>query len=94
VPLLYAPGINIYPSQINGDFGYRSGGDSQQLVKNGLYNDELARQWQADADFIVTEPDWQSPSGDFNTTKIELFQTEPTNPCAPNSYLLVFKGKP
>jgi hypothetical protein len=97
VPLLYAPGIKIYPSQIYGLFSFRVGGESQQLVKNGLWNDELARQWRLEASFIVTELNWYRiyrPGGDLDPTPFEVFQTAPVNLCDPYSYLLVYKKKP
>ena len=97
VPLLYAPEIRIYNPQVYGLFSFRMGGDSEQLEKNGLWNDELARQWRADADFIVTEANWYQiyrPGGDLDTTQFEEFQTAPTNPCDPYSYLLIYKRKP
>jgi hypothetical protein len=97
VPLLYAPGISIYPSQIYGLYGYRIGGDPHQMVKNGLYNDELARLWREKADFIVTESSGyniQIPGGDLDTLKFEAFRTAPANPCDPYSYLIVYKRKP
>ena len=97
VPLLYAPGISIYPSQIYALFSFRMGGDPQQLAKNGLWNDELAKQWRAESDFIVTESNWYQihrPGGDLNTTQFNAFQTAPTNPCDPYSYLIIYKRKP
>ena len=97
VPLLYAPEIKIYFPQIYALFSFRVGGDSEQLVKYGLWNDELARQWRAESDFIFTEVDWYQtyrPGGDLDTTKFEEFQTAPVNPCDPYSYLLIYRRKP
>ena len=97
VPLLYAPEIKIYFPQIYALFSFRVGGDSEQLVKYGLWNDELARQWRAESDFIVTEVDWYQtyyPGGDLDTKKFEEFQTVPVNPCDPYSYLLIYRRKP
>jgi hypothetical protein len=97
VPLLYAPEIRIYSPQVYGLFSFRLGGDSQQMIKHGLWNDELARQWRAEADFIVTESNWDQihrPGGDLDTTRFEEFRTAPTNPCDPTSYLIVYQRKP
>ncbi len=97
VPLLYAPGINIYVPPIYAVFSYRIGGDPQQLAKYGLWNDALASQWRTKANFIVTESrNYQpyQPGGDIDTNKYDVYQTVPTNPCDPNSYLLVYKRKP
>jgi hypothetical protein len=73
------------------------GGESQQLAKNGLWNDELARQWRSEASFIVTELNWYQiyrPGGDLDPSQFEVFETAPVNPCDPYSYLLVYKKKP
>jgi hypothetical protein len=97
VPLLYAPGIKIYTPQIYGLYSFRLGGDPDQLVKYGLWNDELAKRWRAEAGFIVTEVNWYQvyrPGGDLDTTKFEEFQTAPANPCDPYSYLLIYERKP
>jgi hypothetical protein len=97
VPLLYVPGISIYSPQIYALFSFRVGGDPEQLEKYGLWNDELARQWREEASFIVTESirsQTYRPGGDLDTTQFDVFRTAPTNPCDPNSYLLVYKRKP
>ena len=97
VPLLYAPGISIYIPPIYAVFTFRVGGDPQQLAKYGLWNDALASQWRQDAGFIVTESTWYQPyqpGGDIDSTKYNVFQTVPTDPCDPHSYLLVYERKP
>jgi hypothetical protein len=97
VPLLYAPGINIYVPPIYAVFSYRVGGDPKQLAKYGLWNDALASQWRKETSFIVTESfSYQPyrPGGDIDAEKYDVFKTVPTNPCDPNSYLLVYKRKP
>ena len=92
VPLLYAPDIKIYPPQIYAGYSFRLDGDPRELLKYGLWNDELAKQWKAESDFIVTEADY--PVGDLDANKFEEFQTIPANPCDPNSYLIVYRRKP
>lgn len=53
VPLLYMPGIEIYPPQLNGDYTYQLGGDPDALAKYGFWNETLAQQWADEADFIL-----------------------------------------
>jgi hypothetical protein len=55
VPLLYLPGIEIYPPQINDGYSHREGGDADELERIGLWNDELSERWVEDADFILIE---------------------------------------
>jgi hypothetical protein len=51
----------------------------------------------AEAGFIVTEADWNltyRPAGGLDTARFDVFQTAPTDPCNPNSYLLVYQRRP
>ncbi|HEY2980138.1 MAG TPA: glycosyltransferase family 39 protein [Anaerolineales bacterium] len=54
-PLLYVPGIRIYPPQINDGYSFRVGGDAQELLKYGLWNAELQTLWLQQADFVIVE---------------------------------------
>jgi hypothetical protein len=97
VPLLYAPQISIYSPQIYWLFSFREGGDAGLLLKHGLWNDELAKQWRAESDYIVTEVNWYQiyhPGGDLDKTQFDEHDTLPANPCDPYSYLIVYKRKP
>lgn len=97
LPLLYAPGISIPYPQIYGVYSFRAGDDTQALLKNGLWNAELAARWRAEADFIVTEADWYQqfrPGGDLDTSQYGLVYSHTTNPCVPNSSLVVYQRNP
>ncbi|HEX7540898.1 MAG TPA: hypothetical protein VF352_02100 [Anaerolineales bacterium] len=96
VPLLYAPKINIYFPQIYATSYFHEGGDSEQLLKFGLWNDVLARQWWEEADYIVTETNWEQAyrPANFDSSQFDIFQTMPPNPCNPLSYLLIYHRKP
>ncbi len=54
-PLLYARGIKIYPPQINDGYAHYIGGDSQELLKYGFWNDELDAQWRQEAGYVIVE---------------------------------------
>jgi hypothetical protein len=54
-PLLYLPGIKIYPAQINNGYSHRVGGNVDDLRRIGLWNDEMKEQWLEEADFILIE---------------------------------------
>ncbi len=96
VPLLDAPDINIYYPQIYANSTFAEIGNSEQLLKFGYWNEELARRWWEEADYIVTETNWAQAyrPADFDPSLFETFQTIPPNPCAPQSYLLIFHRKP
>jgi len=93
VPLLYASNINIYIPQIYATSYFGQGGDSNLLLKQGFWNQELAKQWLAKADYIVSESDWYQRAdlkNNINITQYNTIQTVPANPCNPSSYLVIF----
>ena len=53
--LLYLPFIQVYPQQINGIYSYQVGGNTQEILRRGQWNDTAAAQWLEEADFIVLE---------------------------------------
>lgn len=59
---LYMPNVNIYPPQMNHVHSYYNGGDPDVLLRFSKWNAELARQWLAEADYILLQ----------NTEKIYL----------------------
>ena len=52
---LYLPDVEIYPPQLNQVHSYFIGGDSNELLRRGVWNDALAAQWLQDADYILNE---------------------------------------
>jgi len=98
-PLLYVPGIKIYPPQINGAYSYKLGGYDypDSVLRLGYWNAFLDYEWQREADFVLLQSRMQqeSPntyvlsSGEF----IELESTPPLNPCDPLSSIRIFKKK-
>jgi hypothetical protein len=52
---LYMPDVKIYPPQMNHVHSYFIGGDADTLLHYSQWNDELARQWLADADYILVQ---------------------------------------
>lgn len=93
-PLLYVPGIRIFPQQMEGDYSYYLGGDSQQLLKLGLMNPELDAQWLAQADYILVEErlfkNWLGTSPPTQGYE-EIQPTPPTVSCYPGSQIHIFQ---
>lgn len=95
VPLLYVPGIRIYPAQINGDYSFLSTGDDLDLINRfGRWNQTLASQWASEADYVLIEQrkfrDWMRDlmlSGGYE----ELPSIPPTVSCRDNSQIRIFK---
>ena len=93
-PMLYLPGVDIYPPQINDGYSYREGGDAEGLFRSGFWNSELSHRWMDEADFIIVEEwryldNWKQfvESGDFQ----ELERTNDLNYCTKNTGLRIFR---
>lgn len=97
VPLLYLPGVRLFPAQINGDYSYRLGGDADALARYGFWSAELAHQWAERADFIlIEESEYQGWLADYVEGEDfdELAPTPPTEPCRPGSAIHIFRRVP
>lgn len=94
-PLLYVPGIKIYPPQMIGDYSYVTGGEPDQLFEFGFWNQELDHRWINEADYILIEErffkGWLMEavaSGNFD----ELEPSPPTVTCYNGSQIHIFKN--
>lgn len=98
-PLLYAPKIEIHPTQVYSIYTYRIGGNPAQVKAAGYWNTEIAMQWAKEADYLVLE-------GEESYTPINLKWADeqgyvlmailpPLNPCsyAPRP-LFLFRRSP
>ncbi len=96
VPLLYVPGAEVYPPQINDGYSYRLGGNADTLYRSGRWNDELRERWMNEADIIVLE-EWRYnqgwkrflESGQFD----ELERSPAVDACSQGTALRVFRRK-
>jgi hypothetical protein len=52
---LYMPEVRVYLPQLNHVHSYFVGGDAETLLRYGRWNEELARQWLAEADYILVQ---------------------------------------
>lgn len=52
---LYLPDVQIYAPQMNHVHSYFVGGDADSHLRSSQWNDELARQWLAEADYILVQ---------------------------------------
>lgn len=93
--LLYADDIQYFPPQISAGAGYLIG-DSDRLLKLGLYNDELDEQWKESADMFLI---WRSfPTIEFDEfldqTRYEAIPFEMGSLLDCEDQLYVFKKLP
>jgi hypothetical protein len=91
---LYLPDVKIYPPQLNHSHSYFVGGDTNTLLRAGLWNDVLAKKWLAEADYILIEAgvkqDWVLDI--LNSDKYEKLKASPrTEKCRWQSAILVYK---
>lgn len=93
-PLLYVPDIQIYPPQVNDIYSFYVNGNDDELLKFGLWNESLARQWLKEADYIVIEDKYFSgfyrsilKSGRYQLITILPSQSS----CRENSRLRVYQ---
>jgi len=96
-PLLYAPGLHIYPPQINDGFNYYIGGDADTLYRYGLWNEELSLKWLQEADYILIEKSsYRENVKEFIRTHsyVRVATTPPKETCRNNSEILIFKRTP
>ena len=54
---LYLPDVQIYPPQMNHVHSFYRGGDSDTLLRFSQWNEDLARQWLQEADYILFQPE-------------------------------------
>jgi hypothetical protein len=94
IAFLFLDHVSIYPAQLNGVYSYRYGGDPAELPRLGYWNPSLASSWLAEADYVLVEAQdfegWLATSlnsKDFD----QITRTPPTNPCQPNSSLMIFR---
>jgi hypothetical protein len=96
IPMLYLPGVSMYLPQIDNGYTYHLGGNSQEMLKIGLWNDELAERWKQEADFvIVAEHEYNSEWAVFLDPDQfdELPRSPSVAPCRDDSRLRIFRRR-
>jgi len=94
-PLLYLPGVEIFPAQMNGAYSFVSNGNTAELSRFGFWNEELDAEWKASADFFIIEDrrygDWK----DFlSPDQFDEFARSPVGTsCLEDSTLRIFRRK-
>jgi 4-amino-4-deoxy-L-arabinose transferase-like glycosyltransferase len=94
-PLLYLPGIKIFPAQINAGYNFLSGADTAQTIKFGYWNEELMEEWKAAAGFFIIEDQYYMPWKEFFNSQsfVELKRSPVGTSCLPGSRLRIFRRK-
>jgi len=95
-PLLYLPGRQFFPAQINSNYTFLHTGETAQVQRFGYWNEALRDQWKASADFFLVSNERYAKSWvDFFTPDsfVELPRAPVSTACAPESRLRVFRRK-
>lgn len=91
---LYLPDVKIYPPQLNHSHSYFVGGDTDTLLRAGLWNDVLAKQWLAETDYVLIEAghrqDWVMEIVESDKY-VELKASPKPEKCRWQSAILVYK---
>ena len=99
LPLLYIPGgVEIYATQLNAYNNIKYGGDSEALLKLGLWNFEMDSQWKTEADYIVMINYIYNRNDEWATfLSPDKFEAYPPSSILlenrPDSFLRVFRRK-
>ncbi len=94
VPMLYVPQAYLYPPQVNDGYSYRKGGNTDKLLRYGLWNDEIKQKWLQEADIIIVEEWRYSPNlkAVLSPTRFKELPRTPTGTsCQKNTKLRIFK---
>lgn len=94
---LYLKDIRLFPLQLNNYFYKQVGGDPGVLNTSNLWNDEIAREWIQQADFVLLSENaakvWEPRmNSDYYGMFDKLGETEDLNTCEDRSFLHVYKN--
>ncbi|MEA3441120.1 MAG: glycosyltransferase family 39 protein [Chloroflexota bacterium] len=97
VPLLYIPGVRIFPPQMNGEYSLKEDMDAGTLLKFGFWSNEIAEEWLDETDYVLVEDrsykGWIRANLDLEQFE-ELEPTPPTASCKGGTRIRIFKRMP
>ncbi|MBS1249356.1 MAG: hypothetical protein MAG431_00934 [Chloroflexi bacterium] len=94
--LLPLSDINLFPPQLNSTSSYHQGGEPDQLVKYGYWNESLKQKWVEEADVLIIAERTQNGWIDEYITRDE-FDIMPPSPaigCREGSTLYLYRRLP
>jgi hypothetical protein len=95
VPLLYTHDPVLLLPQLNDIYSYKIGGDSDLVLRNGFWNEQIGLQWRNTADVFMIGADRFPEWRDYLTRKkFEQIQlSSDLFPCGTDVNILLFKRK-
>ncbi len=97
LPLLYIPGVRVFPAQLNHWYTYLEGGNPAQLERYGYWNAELSRRWLTEADYALVSDKYVLRLGKQGLSPErydEIESTPLTVPCRGRSNIHIFRRIP
>ncbi len=97
LPLLYIPGVRVFPAQLNHWYTYLEGGDPARLERYGYWNAELASRWMEQAGYALIADKYvqRLVKNDLSPEHYdELAATPLTVPCRGRSNIHIFRRLP
>jgi hypothetical protein len=95
VPLLYTQGLEILLPQLNDKYSFRTGGDPDQVLRSGYWNEQVAHAWLIKSDLLLIEYQrlsrWQERLASNEYEEIPL-SSEPCS-CTDEARLYLFRRK-
>ncbi len=94
---LYLEDMRIFPLQLNNYFYKQVGGDTELLKKENLWNDEIARTWFRQADYLLLSENaakiWEKRMNtDFYGLYDKIGETLNLDECIDRSFLHVYRN--
>lgn len=95
LPLLYLPEASFYPPQVDNYYSFVDRVDSEFLLKNGFWNEEIKTEWLDTSNVLLIEPDMLESLQD----KVDLDRYQRSdyqysaNMCSPQQEILLFIKK-
>ncbi len=99
LPLLYVPGVRIFPPQLNHGFNRVEGGNPDLVYRQGYWNEALFEQWAGEADVLLVADAYARPFSDalyarFSGQVDELDTTAAVTQCRPKSLIHIYRRIP
>ena len=96
-PLLYVPGVRVFPPQMEDGYARYVTGESDTLRRFGFWNQELAEQWIREADYVLVEElyykKWLRSTLE-NGSYLELQPSPSTVICRDDARIRIFQRVP
>jgi hypothetical protein len=95
IPFLYLDNVKFYPPQINGRYSFKSDKNSDELLRKGLWNEELANTWRNETNYFIIGADTIQSWKDYFTEHgaTDIFVKLNNSVCPASSELFLYKNK-